>query len=103
MSNGGNKRFYEFITPYKINSKPLLEKYNHIAAQYYKLKLRSEVDGTDFDLKPPSTKEWVIMANKVKGAVEKGVVQGADWVKDKWQKSGIEGKVKDKWEKSNLT
>jgi hypothetical protein len=43
------------------------------------------------------------MAHKVKGVVEKGVVQSADWIKDKWQKSGIEDKVKEQWGKSNLT
>jgi hypothetical protein len=36
------------------------------------------------------------MAHKVKGVIEVGVEKTGDWVKEKWNKSGIEAKVSSK-------
>jgi len=40
----------------------------------------------------------VLLAHRVKGQVEIGVVKSADWIKEKWNQ--IE--IKDKWEKSGI-
>lgn len=35
MLYGGNKLFYEFLNRYKLDGKPLVDKYKHVALQWY--------------------------------------------------------------------
>ncbi len=67
MTFSGNKSFYDFVVKYKIDKLPIVEKYKHVAVQWYMNSLRARVDGTEFNWDPPSTSELVLLAHKVKG------------------------------------
>eukprot|EP01022_Parablepharisma_sp_SALTPOND_P026596 TRINITY_DN64465_c0_g1_i1.p7 TRINITY_DN64465_c0_g1~~TRINITY_DN64465_c0_g1_i1.p7 ORF type:complete len:187 (-),score=41.56 TRINITY_DN64465_c0_g1_i1:2687-3247(-) len=54
---GGNYAFTEFLQDYQLLQSPALLKYQTKAAEYYRFKLRSMVEGVPFDVPPPPLEE----------------------------------------------
>lgn len=93
MKFGGNKRFYDFLVLYKVETKPIEVKYKHRAAVYHEKKLRSEIDATEFKYSPPPVEEWKVIAKNTFNTVEAGMIKGVDWAKEKWNDSEVGKKI----------
>eukprot|EP00831_Metopus_contortus_P008759 TRINITY_DN13368_c0_g1_i3.p2 TRINITY_DN13368_c0_g1~~TRINITY_DN13368_c0_g1_i3.p2 ORF type:complete len:299 (+),score=67.84 TRINITY_DN13368_c0_g1_i3:1327-2223(+) len=57
MRLGGNGRFQKFLSAYDLAKAPITTKYHTKAAEYYRKKLQSMAEGTEFNLIPPSYEE----------------------------------------------
>ncbi len=93
MQEGGNKPFFEFISEYKIQDYPTRKKYEHRSAQYYSMRMRAKIDGQPFPYDTPLKTDIILKTQHAVAHLEKGVLEGADWLKKKWQSSGITDKI----------
>jgi hypothetical protein len=91
---GGNKSFYDFISYYDTQNREIKVKYLHRSALYYQQRLRSQIDEQLFDLEPPHKEDWKDVADKARVGLEQGLVKSSDWVKEKWVKVDLGGKIK---------
>lgn len=57
LALGGNKRFFNFMQPYNLNSQPSNIKYRSKAAEYYRARLKAEAEGDEYNINPPEEKE----------------------------------------------
>ena len=53
MSCGGNRRFSEYLNNFGLNGEMVDLKYNSKAADFYRIRLRSECDGTELNIGEP--------------------------------------------------
>ena len=57
LSLGGNKKFFEFMQAYGLNTEPSNVKYKTKAAEFYRQKLKFLAEGKDFYEQPPNEEE----------------------------------------------
>jgi len=54
---GGNKRFFDYIQCYNLHHDSPNAKYKSRAAEYYRTKLKAEVENEEFNITPPENEE----------------------------------------------
>eukprot|EP00826_Nyctotherus_ovalis_P037641 TRINITY_DN3451_c0_g1_i2.p2 TRINITY_DN3451_c0_g1~~TRINITY_DN3451_c0_g1_i2.p2 ORF type:complete len:134 (+),score=45.25 TRINITY_DN3451_c0_g1_i2:348-749(+) len=64
LSLGGNKRFFNFMQAYSLNSQASNTKYRSKAAEYYRARLKAEAEGDEYSASPPEEKEGKEMINE---------------------------------------
>ena len=96
---GGNKRFFDFIKEYNIQSQTIQQKYSHKATKYYMKKHQAVLDGLEQKDLPPA-KDWGERFDRMKTSiktttnkVERGFIENIDKIDKKVEEKGWKNKV----------